>query len=119
MRHTTYRTLFLLPAAALFAACASSSGAGQPAPGPACEVGTPVLIIRNDSGRDVEIVEARGGRAGSVIGIVSGGRHEILLRNLSGYSYHARPAGGGRPVAYSHRSSAGSTVSLERICRTS
>ena len=119
MRHVPYRTLVLLPAAALLAACASSSGARQPAAGPACEVGTPVLVIRNDSGRDVEIVEQRAGRgAGSVIGILPGGRHEILLRNLRGYSYYARSAGGGALLASAHRSRAGSTVTLERICRT-
>ena len=78
---------------------------------------TPVLIVRNDSGGDVEIRESRSGLR-LVIAMLGAGRHEISIRAETGYSYSAARVGGGtilsatsRPRVREH------AVTLDRECR--
>jgi hypothetical protein len=113
------RTL-VLSAVLLAAACAKPSSEDPPPASPAarwCEE-TPVLIVTNNSGGDVEIYEARSSATRVVIAIVAPGRHEISVRAESGYSYGARLLGGkttlastGRPRVRDH------SVTLNRECR--
>ncbi|HEU0012945.1 MAG TPA: hypothetical protein VFQ45_04640 [Longimicrobium sp.] len=103
----------------LAAACASASRTRTAYPAP-CESGTAVLMVRNDSGRDVEIVESRiGSGALTVVAVIPTGRHEVKVRNESGYSYSARAVGGGPIVASTNlRRTTNRFVTFERECRS-
>jgi|GEM_PF-6699994 len=120
-----YRALFkatpLLAAIVLSTACASSNvRGGQREWSAPCSTGDAVLIVRNDSGGEVEIVESRIGSGGrTAIAVVGSGRHELRIRNEPTYSYHAQRVGGGAVLAGTSRPRASDRdVVLERECRT-
>lgn len=120
-----YRSLVptsLFAAAALAAAgCASSrvQPAAESLSGVVCETGSPVLVVRNASGREVEIVESRIGSGGrAVVAIVGQGRHEVAIRNEWVYSYAAQPAGDDRVLAATSLTrTRDRSVTLERDCK--
>lgn len=121
MRTASFKSAPLLASLVLAAGCASSRV--QPAAaGPVdyvCERGNPVLVVRNASGREVEIVETRIGSAGrAVIAVVGNGRHEVRIRNESRFAYAAQPVGGGTVYAVTSRGRVRErTVLLEKACR--
>ncbi len=107
------RTL-VLAAAILAPACAKPSSNPTPA-ARWCE-GTPVLIVRNNSGGDVEIRESRSG-ARVLIAIVGSGRREIGIRGENGYTYSSRRVGSSTVLSATSRPRVRDTVTLERECR--
>lgn len=120
-----YRALVhtsLFAAAGLITAGCASSGvqpAAEPASGVVCQTGSAVLVVRNASGREVEIVESRIGSGGRVVvAIVGQGRHEVAIRNEWGYSYAAKPAGDDRVLAATSLTrTRDRSVTLERDCK--
>jgi len=119
-----YRALIqtsLLAAAAVAAGCASSGvqPAAEPTSGVVCENGSAVLVVRNASGREVEIVESRIGSGGRVVvAIVGQGRHEVAIRNEWVYAYAAKPAGDDRVMAATSMTrTRDRSVTLERDCK--
>lgn len=120
MHRSLIRTTPLLAAALLVNACAgATTGTRQPRSGVVCEDGRPVLIVRNDSGMTLQIVESRIGSGGRmVIREIGPGRHEIDVRNDWTYSYSAQRAGGGNTLAAtSWRGQPDRSVTLDRECR--
>ena len=112
----------LLAVLVLSTACASSRlQGGEPDSAPDCAAGNAVLIVRNESGGDVEIVETRIGSGGrTAIAVVGTGRHEVRIRNESAYAYHAQRVGGGTVLAATSRPRMGEReVTLQRECRGS
>lgn len=83
--------------ATLFVACgALAAGCAKQAPAEPTERvsgvcdGERLLVVRNNTGYTMDIVESRiGSGARVVIASVGPGRHEIAIRNA--YSYSARP----------------------------
>jgi hypothetical protein len=119
MHRPLFRIVPLLAMAALTAACASSRPrpAAEPTSGIRCETGRPVLVVRNDSGREVEIVESRIGSGGrTVIALVPSGRHEVAIRNEFGYGYVAQFAQTDQVVAGATLAHRSREVTLERTC---
>jgi hypothetical protein len=84
-----------------------------------CE-GEAILIIENDAGFDLDVLEARSGRGGrTVIATVGPGYHEILVRREGGYYYFtSRVQTGNTVVSESMRASARDRVRLRRECRS-
>ncbi len=82
--------------------------------------GQAILIIENDAGYDLDVLEARSGGGGrTVIGTVGAGYHEILVRREGGYYYFTRRTQTGTTVASeSMRASARDQVRLRRECRS-
>lgn len=81
--------------------------------------GRMVLVIGNNSGVEMEIVESRRGSGGrTVIAIVSsGGVREIPIRNDYEYDYSARAIGGRTTVAATSRYRVRDrAVTLTRVC---
>lgn len=77
-----------------------------------------VLVVRNMSGGEVEIVEDSGSGGGAVIAVVGEGTHELDIRGENGYSYFARRLmGSGDIRAFGHRRAR--DVVLDRECRIS
>jgi hypothetical protein len=113
-----------LPRTLVLAAVMVAPACGRPSSNPPlttqaarwCEE-TPVLIIHNNSGGDVEIRESRSG-ARVVIAMLGAGRHEISIRGESGYSYSAAQVGGGTVLSATSRPRVRDhAVTLERECR--
>ena len=74
--------------------------------------GTRMLVVRNNTGHSMDIVESRiGSGARDVVATVGPGRHEMTIRN--GYSYHARPSPGVRLGPARSRQD----VTLDHVCR--
>lgn len=123
MHRTLFQTAALLAAAVLFAACATASpSARQARSGVVCEEGRPVLVVRNDSGLTLQIVESRIGSGGrQVVAEVGSGRTEVNIRNDWSYGYSAEPSGGGQVLAgtTSRARVPDRAVSMERECRPS
>jgi len=119
MTRALLRATPLLAAAALTAACATASRS-RTEPVAVCDTGRAVLVVRNDSAREVEIVESRiGSGALVVVGLVPTGRQELPIRNEPGYSYHARVPGSRAVLASSSQRPFDSrSVTLERTCRS-
>jgi hypothetical protein len=117
------RTTPLLATLVLAAACASSRPQASAAAlsGYVCDQGNPVLVVRNTSGREVEIVESRTGSGGrAVIAVVGSGRHEVRIRNETAYSYVAQEVGGGTVFSATSRPRVRErAVILEKECRES
>ena len=114
------RTL-VLSAVMLAPACGQPSSNPPLATQPArwCEE-TPVLIVHNNSGGDVEIRESQSGGSGArvVIAMLGAGRHEISIRGESGYAYSAAQVGGGTVLSSTSRPRVRDhAVTLERECR--
>lgn len=95
---------------------------------PATEVQAPVgqpcperrvLVVRNNTGGEVEIVESRtGSGARTVIAYVRAGVQEIPIRNDYEYAYSARAVGGRTTMATTNRTRVRDrTVELIRECR--
>jgi len=110
MKRALLRTMPLVAPIVLAAACAPAARSAETGPRGVCEGGRAVLVVRNYSGRDVEIVESGRGSS-SVIAVVAGGRHEVGIRNLPGLSYLARPVGS---LYFPRRDR---SVRMERECR--
>lgn len=123
MHRSLFQTTTLLAAAVLTAACAASSPAAREArSGAVCDAGRPVLVIRNDSGMTLQIVESRIGSGGrQVVAEIGPGRTEVNVRNDWSYGYSAEPSGGGQTLAgtTSRARVPERTVSMERECRPS
>jgi len=83
-----------------------------------CE-GQAILIVENDAGYGLDVLEARSGGGGrTVITTVGTGYHEILVRREGGYYYFTRRAQTGiTVVSESMRASARDRVRLRRECR--
>lgn len=85
----------LLLLAPILAAGCSPTPTAEPAPTATWSDGHPVLVVRNNTGMDVEIVESR--RLSSslrVIAEVGPGQHrQVSIRGETGYHYSARPVG--------------------------
>jgi len=104
----------------LLVGCAStkkpptSRPVSEPCPGQA------VLIIENDSGYELDVLEARstgGGR--TVIATVGPGYHQVLIRPEGGYYYFTRRAQTRTTeTSESMRASASDRVRMRRECRT-
>jgi hypothetical protein len=116
----------VLPLAALLAAagCATAGASGAQRPGAwgVCETGEAVLVVRNNSGQTVEIVESSiNSAARPVIASLTTGSHEVRVRNEPGYSYTAQLVGPqGRTLAATSRPrNRDRQVILERRCRPS
>lgn len=77
--------------------------------------GTPILVVRNDSGTSVEIVESRRGSV-SVISTVGPGRHHLEIRPEAAYSYSARSLTGELLATLDRPRARDRTVTLERRC---
>lgn len=123
MHRTLFQTTALLSAAVLTTACAASSPAARQAQsGAVCQAGRPVLVVRNDSGMTLQIVESRIGSGGrQVVAEVGAGRTEVNIRNDYSYGYSAEPSGGGQFLAgtTSRARVPDRAVSMERQCRPS
>ncbi|HEX6911734.1 MAG TPA: hypothetical protein VF142_15130 [Longimicrobium sp.] len=112
----------LLAALVLSSACASGGvQPGQAGHDDDCENSSAVLVVRNQSGGEVQIVETRIGSGGrTVVTTLGPGRHEVRIRNEPGYAYAAERVGGGATLAVTSRPRAGDrAVTLERECRSS
>lgn len=123
MHRVLIQTTALLAAAVLTAACAASpAGTRQPRSGAVCEEGRPVLVVRNDSGLTLQVVESRIGSGGrQVVAEIGSGRTEVNIRNDWSYGYNAEPSGGGQTLAAttSRARVPERAVSMERECRAS
>jgi hypothetical protein len=103
-----------LPVAVLLSACVTTP---QEEPeGDWCS-GLPILVVRNDSGTSIEIVETRRGNL-NVIATVGPGRHELEIRREAAYSYLARSLTGEVLVTMNRPRARDRTVLLERRCET-
>lgn len=114
-----FPTTVLLLSVALVTSCSTSRAGGQPPDTMDwCEEGQGVLVVRNELGHDIEIIETRRGPAARVIvAVLPQGYHEVEIRTEPGYSYSARALGDRRIVATQFRRSAGDSVILSRECR--
>ncbi len=112
----------LAAALVLSTACASAGvQAGQAPSDDYCQNSNAVLIVRNETGGDVQIVESRTGSGGrTVVTTLGPGRHEVRIRNEPDYAYSAERVGGGETFAATSAPRAGDrSVVLERECRPS
>lgn len=112
----------LLAAVVLSNACAAAGArAAQPDGQVPCAQGVPVIVVRNETGGDVQIVESRIGSGGRTpITVLSPGRHEVRVRNDYDYAYAAQRVDGGAVLAATSMSrQAASAVTIERECRPS
>ena len=113
--------LGLLFGAVLFASsCASQSKRLEEAPTTVepCE-GRLVLAVRNNTDVEMEIVESQRGSGGRVvIAVVGPGYSEVPIRKEPGFSYSARPVGGGATAAATSRPRVRDrAVTLNRVCK--
>ena len=112
-----------LVAAIVFSSACASAGVqpGQAEQDDDCQNSNAVLVVRNETGGEVQIVESRIGSGGqTVVTTLGPGRHEVRIRNEPGYSYSAQRVGGGATLAATSRPRAGDrAVTLERECRPS
>ena len=120
MIETSLQRSLLLLAVLCASACASQSKVaeertpiGQPCPE------RRVLVVGNNYGVEVEIVESRrGSGARTVIAYAGPGVQEIPIRNDHEYSYSARPVGGRTALAATSRPRVRDhAVTLARECR--
>ena len=83
-----------------------------------CGVRT-VLVVRNQSGGDIEIVESRRGSGGrTVIAIVGPGTSEVRIHSEPEYVYSARHVGGRTIITATSRSRVRDhAVTMSRECR--
>lgn len=112
----------LFAALVLSSACASAGmQAAEAEHDDYCENSNAMLIVRNQTSGEVQIVESRIGSGGmTVVTTLGPGRHEVRIRNEPGYSYSAQRVGGGATLAATSRPRAGDrAVTLERECRPS
>jgi hypothetical protein len=101
-----------LPVAVLLSACVTTP---QEEPeGDWCSE-LPILVVRNDSGTSVDIVETRRGNL-NVIATVGPGRHELEIRREAAYSYSARSPNGQLLATLNRPRARDRTVTLERRC---
>jgi hypothetical protein len=99
------------------AGCAASAGARQPQTQEDC-AGTAVLLVENQVGFAVDILEThRGTNATAMIAQVGPGSHEITIRSEAEYSYRAL-APRSTAIQDQRRVTRGSAVRLVRQCRT-
>jgi hypothetical protein len=101
--------------------CASKKKPPQPRTLPEPCEGQAVLIIENDSGTDLDVMEARvGGGGRTVIATVGPGYHEVLIRGEPGFYYFTRRTQTGTTVVTeSRRASVRDPVRMRRECRSS
>jgi hypothetical protein len=122
MLRALFKASPLLAAAVLSNACASSGVRAADREGRVpCAQGDAVIVVRNETRADVEIVETRIGSGGRTsVAVLSPGRHEVRVRNDYSYSYSAqRVSGGAVLAATSMTRQAAAAVTIERECRTS
>lgn len=122
MLRALVKSALLLAATVISTACASAGvRAAQDDGQVPCAQGEPVIVVRNETGGDVEIVESRIGSGGrTTITVLSPGRHEVRVRNDYSYAYSAQRAGSGTVLAATSMSrQAAARVSIERECRAS
>ncbi len=121
MNRNSFQNSLLIVVVLGSSACASQPKvAEEPAP-----VGQPcperrVLVVRNNSGGEVEIVESRrGSGARTVVAYVRTGVQEISIRNDYEYAYSARAVGGRTTIATTNRTRVSDrAVELVRECRS-
>jgi len=119
MKHELPLRTSWLVLVALGAGCASTKK--PPTPRPVSEPcdGQAVLIVENDSGYQLDVVEAASiGGSRTVIASVGTGYHEVLIRREGGYYYFTRRVRGGPTEASESMSaSARDQVRIRRECR--
>jgi len=113
--------LVLLLAGPLLTACASNKPLPESrgATYEPCD-GVTVLVVVNRTDVEVEIVESRvGSGARTVIGTVSPGSREFVIRGEPGYTYSSRRLNRGPTISATSRSrvSEQNAVELRRECR--
>jgi len=119
MRRLTAVTAPVL--AGILVACASTKPEPPPMPDAwaDCE-GDRVLVVRNHTDYDVEIVKtALGSRHRTVLAVVSPGYREIVITPEAGAGYSSQRVAGSQPVSTTGSSGVrqSRTVEFQRICR--
>lgn len=124
-RFVTPALLITATVALMGCTAAKESPEAADQPPPPCE-GPAVLIVQNNSGREIEIVEVRrlsGGR--HVVAVLGPGRHEISARPEREIGYAARAAEGGPSLRVQRLNPTGRTrvplddIKLTKVCRDS
>lgn len=111
----------LVAAAVLSNACASAGMRAKQNEGIPCEQGVAVIVVQNNSGSDVQILESRGTYPGTPITVLPTGRHEVRVRNDYSYGYAARRTDGAYHPLVNTRGvrRERSPVTIQRECRAS